>query len=247
MTVELANATREPVKLFAGTKLVTLQPFIELNLLQDNPGKTGKSVNIFSEDLDIDHLDEEQKQKLLNVLEETGAMENGKHLGKTSLLEHAINTSENPPVRQQPYRVPQVKRKIIEEVQKMLVSNVIPPSSSPWASSVVLVQKPSGEVRFCADYRHVNSITKKDPYPLPRIDETLDALSDARYFTTLDLQSGYWQVPVREEDKKKTAFVTHHGHWEFNVLPFGLTRAPPTCQCLMDLVLNRLHWAHCLV
>ena len=93
----------------------------------------------------------------------------------------------------------------------------------------------------------MNSITKKDPYPLPRTDETLDALSDARYFTTLDLQSGYWQVPVREEDKEKTAFVTSHGHWEFNVLPFGLTGAPPTFQHLMDMVLNGLHWTHCLV
>ena len=111
--MELANATR---KLFAGTKFATLQPFIKLNLFQDKPGKTGKSVNIFSEDLDIDHLDEEQKQKLLNVLEETGAVENGKHLEKTSLVEHAINTGGNPSVRQQPYRFPQVKQKIIEEV-----------------------------------------------------------------------------------------------------------------------------------
>ena len=84
------------------------------------------------------------------------------------------------------------------------MSNVIQPSSiaSPWASDVVLVQKPSDELHFCVDYRRVNSITKKDPYPLPRIDETLDALNDARYFTTLDLQSGYWHVPVREEDKE---------------------------------------------
>ena len=77
--------------------------------------------------------------------------------------------------------------------------------------------------------------------------ETLDALSDARYFTTLDLQNGYWPVPVEEEDKEKTAFVTHHGHWEFNVLLFGLTGAPPTFQCLMDLVLNGPHWTNCLV
>ena len=134
VTMELANATGKPVKLFAGAKLATLQLFIELNLLQDKRGKTGQSVNIFSEGLDIDHLDEEQKQKLLNVLEETGVVENGKHLGKTSLVEHAISTGRNPPVRQQPYHVPQVKRKIIEEeVQKILVSNVIRPSSSPWA------------------------------------------------------------------------------------------------------------------
>ena len=124
-------------------------------------------------------------------------MENGKHLGKTSLVEYAINTGGNPPVCQQPYHVPQVKRIINEEeVQKMLVSNVIQPSSSPWASGVVLVQENSGEVRFCVDYRCVNSITKKDPYPLPKIDETLDALSDARYFTTLNLQRRYWLWPV---------------------------------------------------
>ena len=93
----------------------------------------------------------------------------------------------------------------------------------------------------------VNSVTKKDSYPLPRIDDTLNALGRAKYFTTLDLQSGYWQVALEEKSKEVTAFTSSKGHWEFNVLPFGLTNAPATFQRVMDLVLTGLHWSKCLV
>ena len=129
----------------------------------------------------------------------------------------------------------------------MLVKEIIRPSTSPWSSPIVLVSKPDGSTRFCIDYRKVNLVTKKDAYPLPRIDDTLNALGGAKYFTTLDLQSGYWQVALEEKSKEVTAFTTSKGHWEFNVLPFGLTNAPATFQRLMDLVLTGLHWSECLV
>ena len=87
------------------------------------------------------------------------------------------------------------------------------------------------------DYRQLNAVTKKDAYPLPRIDETLDALGNATVFTTLDLQSGFWQIPMQPEDREKTAFATHNGHYSFNVMPFGLANAPATFQRLMDLVI----------
>ena len=99
-------------------------------------------------------------------------------------------------------------------------------------------------MRPCVDYRELNKVTKKVAYPLPRIDDTLDSLAPARWFTTLDLTSGYWQIPIRAEDREKTAFVTnsqvHPRHLEFNVLPFGLTNAPATFQCYMDHVLRGL-------
>ena len=129
----------------------------------------------------------------------------------------------------------------------MLDRKIIQPSSSPWASPIVLVPKKDGSVRFCIDYRKGNAVTRRDAYPLPRIDDTLDTLAGAKWFSTLDLVSGYWQVELEEQDKEKTAFCTQDGLFEFNVLPFGLCNGPATFQRLMDLVLTGLQWSSCLV
>ena len=100
--------------------------------------------------------------------------------------------------------------------------------------------KKDGSWHFCIDYRKLNAVTCRDAYPLPRIDSTLDSLADATYFTTLDLASGYWQVAVEENGKEKTVFSTAEGHFEFNVMLFGLTNAPATFQRLMECVLAGL-------
>ena len=129
----------------------------------------------------------------------------------------------------------------------MLEKDVIQPSSSPWASPIVLVQKKDGSTRFCIDYRKVNTVTRKDAYPMPRVDDTLDTLAGAKWFSTLDLISGYWQVEVNPKDREKTAFCTPEGLFEFKVIPFGLCNAPATFQRLMDMVLARVQWTSCLV
>ncbi|GBN42631.1 Transposon Ty3-I Gag-Pol polyprotein [Araneus ventricosus] len=108
----------------------------------------------------------------------------------------------------------------------MVDNRIIEESSGPWASPIVLVKKKDGSTRFCVDYRKLNEITKKDSYPLPRIDDTLDALKGSQWFTTLDLKSGYWQVEILPEDREKTAFTTGQGLWQFKVMPFGLCNAP---------------------
>lgn len=165
----------------------------------------------------------------------------------TNIVEHAIDTGDARPVYVPPYRLgPHITDNIQSMVDEMLVNGIIVESSSPWSSPVLLVKKKDGSYRFCIDLRKLNSITKRDVYPLPRIDDVLDALGKAKYFSSLDLQSGYWQVRLNARDREKTAFSTVRGHYEFLVMPFGLTNAPATFQRLMDRILRDCQ-SFCLV
>ena len=125
----------------------------------------------------------------------------------------------------------------------MLKNKVISPSSSDWASCPVLVRKKDGKVRWCVDYRKLNSVTVKDCFPLPKIEECLDNLAGNTLFSTLDMNSGYWQLNLDEQDKHKTAFITKYGLYEHTRLPFGLCNSPATFSRAIQLVLRGLAWS----
>ena len=129
----------------------------------------------------------------------------------------------------------------------MLDNKLIQLSSSSWTSPVVLVRKKNGKLRFCVDYRKLNTITKKDAYPLSRIDEMLNALAGSTWFFTLDLASGYWQVDIDFRDREKTAFIIRYGIYEFNVMPFGLCNASVIFQRLIDRVYDQITWKFVVV
>ncbi|UYV78461.1 hypothetical protein LAZ67_16001479 [Cordylochernes scorpioides] len=188
------------------------------------------------------------KTKLLELLENFSEVFGP--IDKTSsriITKHRINTGDAKPSKKMPYRVSPSERKVIqEEVDRMMEMGVVQPSESPWASPVVLVRKKDGSVRFCVDYRGLNKMTKKDVYPLPRVDDALDCLKGANIYSTIDLKAGYWQISIDEADREKTAFITPDGLFEFKVMPFGLCNAPATFERMMDNLLKGLRWTICL-
>jgi len=168
-------------------------------------------------------------------------------LGFCSLLEHDIDTGDSPPIKQSPRRPPlsagDAETEIINE---MLAAGVIEPSTSEWASPVCLVKKPDGSYRFCIDYRRVNAVSRKDGFPIPDIQDALDSLRGARWFATLDLLSGYWQLGMTERARERSAFCTRRGLFQFCRMPFGLSGAPATFCRLMSIVLGDYVGVLCL-
>ena len=192
----------------------------------------------------------EDKVSLVSLLSKFPEViaQHDKDIGTTDIFTHDITLTQSAPVRQAARRLSPTKSAIVKTlIDDMLTHDIIEPSTSPYASPIVLVDKPDGSHRFCVDYRKLNGITQKDAYPLPRIDDTLDALHGCTHFSTLDLQSGYWQVPMSPRSKPYTAFITSQGLFQFKRMPFGLSNAPATFQRLMNTALHGLLHIHCLI
>lgn len=197
-----------------------------------------------------DGLDQQQCGQLRHLLEDYADIFAAKDedCRRTGLVQHSIDTGTAQPIRLRPHRLALGKRQVAEDkVREMAAAGVIEPSDSPWAAPAVLVRKKNDSWRFCVDYRRLNAVTKKDSYPLPRIDDALDHITGSSWFSSLDLRSGYWQVELAPDARPKTAFTIGQGLWQFRVMPFGLCNAPATFERLMERVLAEIPRSRCVV
>lgn len=186
----------------------------------------------------IDSLNDEERETLNKVVTEAFQLM-GDKLGCTDLVELKIST-DSPPIKQRYYPLsPALRKDVNTELDKMLAEDIVEPSNSPWSSPIILIKKPDGGWRFCVDYRALNKVSLPDAYPLPFVSHTLDKLRDARYLSTLDIKSAYWQIPVAKESRPLTAFtVPNRGLFRFKRMPFGLHSAPAVWQRLIDRVIG---------
>ena len=188
---------------------------------------------------------EEDVNRLKRILAESSIIFEDRPNGSTAvgLLEHEIELIDPTvkPLKQYAYRVnPTVGEKQKEFIEEMLAAGVIHPSKSPWASPVVCVPKADGTQRFCTDFRRLNTVIKSDVFPLPRIDDLLDRMGGCRFFSTLDLKSAFWQIPIASRSQELTAFVCQGQLYEYAKTPFGLKTSPAVFQRNMELVVEGL-------
>jgi predicted aspartyl protease len=190
--------------------------------------------------INLEHLAEPEKEaitELIGANQEAFADSIDDLAKPCDVLEFEIETTSEVPLYQHPYRVSEKERHIMNsETEKMLKAGIIRESSSPWSAPALLVKKADGTPRFCVDYRRLNNITKRDVFPIPRIDSILDRLSNSTIFSCVDLKSGYWQVAMAQNSIAKTAFSTGDGHFEFIRLPFGLCNAPSIFSKIMKAI-----------
>ena len=253
------NPHKEAVRLWKGLEIAQMEPLdkdppisSDTHLLTISAGtEVSPSEHKVLWDIvsTITHLSNSEKELLFVLLMEyADVFSFHSDLGRTNLTKHHIDTGDSQPIHQLPRCVsPACRQEVRQLLTEMLKNDIIQPSNSPWSSPIILVCKRDGSTRFCIDYRKVNSVTRKDAYPLPRVDDILDTLGGSKWFSTLDLKSGYWQVEVDSSSREKTAFTTSEGLYEFKVMPFGLCNAPATFQRLMNRVLCDVNWVECLV
>ncbi|KAK3106890.1 hypothetical protein FSP39_002127 [Pinctada imbricata] len=160
---------------------------------------------------------------------------------KTNASHHDVIVGDASPIKQHPYRLNPIKLQYMrKEIQYMLENDIIEPSNSDWSSPCILVPKPDGTYRLCTDFRKVNSVTKTDSYPIPRIDDCIDKIGSAKFVSKFDLLKGYWQVPLTERAREISAFATPDGLYQYKVMPFGMKNAPATFQRMIHSLLNHL-------
>ena len=198
----------------------------------------------------LSSMGEIQKKELMPLLQEFSDIFSisKRDIGLTGMVAHEIDTGQEKPICTPYRRIPlALEDKVDEMINELEGKGIIRPSLSPWNAPLVVVPKKNGDIRLTVDYRKLNSITERPIFPMPDSRALLDTLSGSAYFTTLDLSSGYYNIPMKEEDVQKTAFSTRRNHWEFVRMPMGLSTAPGTFQRLMHMVFHRENWKQCLI
>ena len=246
--IRVANFGPDPIKVNKGSTVAMIEPVKEICKFEPEFQSLDKTVGIVSKiegclpDLpeylkplikqSSDTLSETELANLTQLLykyQDIFKSPEGQ-LGRTNLVQHRIDTGNAIPRR---LPVSQIEA-VDKELDKMEAEGIIEPSDSPWSSPLVIVTKKNGDLRVCVDYRAVNLVMRKSAVPLPKIQECLDSLSGSKYFCTMDLAQGFYQVAMHPDDKCKTAFTSRRGLRQFTVMPFGLTNAPGTFMHLMQ-------------
>ncbi|RWS00536.1 Retrovirus-related Pol polyprotein from transposon 17.6-like protein, partial [Dinothrombium tinctorium] len=252
--ISLSNIETKEKLLLAGTVVATYKE-AEENDLKNERNNVTTEVTVktpFKEGFVYvgSSLNTNEQKALLNLLTQFSDRFSfsNKTLGICTITKCKIDTGEAQPVHQTPYRYSLSQREEIErQIQDLIEIGVVRPTKSPWSCPVVLVKKKDGSMRMCVDLRKVNSLVKADVYPLPNINDALTALQGSTYYALLDLNSGYWQIPIEENDCEKTAFITQDGLYEFTYLPFELKTVPSLFQRTMDTALHGLKWNSAIV
>ncbi|CAG2218766.1 Transposon Ty3-G Gag-Pol polyprotein,Transposon Ty3-I Gag-Pol polyprotein [Mytilus edulis] len=241
--IHVVNSTNKTFKFKRGTAVGRINTVLEENLVSLNEIKN-KEIQL-ENDCEIDAPLEYKSiiEKLISKNKDIFAAKDSE-LGHTDTVKMEIETGNHPPIRLKPYRTPLHKRQIVDKaIDEMLDAGVIRRSKSSWSAPIVVVKKKDDTHRFCTDFRQINKITKSLSYPLPLIDDILAQLGNAKYISSCDLKSGFWQVLMDEKDREKTAFACHRGLFEYNVMPFGLQNSPAVFSQLMEIVLENLPFA----
>ena len=261
--VRFFNVTNSDVTLYKDTLVGCLEKlndsegfvehvryFKEHDILQAYEKDT-KHVDLIINDLECNLLvPEGTKNEAIAIVKEFQDIfsRTKEDIGFCKKVKHEIDTGSTRPINTRFQRIPMhVEDKVNEKVDEMLSNGVITESTSPWNSPIVVVTKKDGDIRLCIDYRKLNAATRRPIYPMPDTQELFNSLSGALYFSSLDLSSGYYQVPMNERDAEKTAFTTKKGHFHFLKMPFGLTGAPATFQSLMHSVFRSENWLKCVI
>jgi len=249
-SVEVANLGDELVCLRKGTVIATVSPVdnVDCMLVPDDAASPAEAAEAVLDQLDLSGVPDRLLPDVPALIRWHACMLDGT-LGSIDATVHRVNIQAGTKaIRKQPYRAGHHARDMIRDaVNRMLESKVVRPSTSEWDSSVVVVPKKDGLPRFCVDYRRLNAVTETDSYPIPRKEDFIDSLGDARVFSTLDCNASYWQIPMAPDDIDKTAFTCHIGTYEFLKMAFGPTNSPATFQRALDNILSRMTWQTCLV
>lgn len=254
----LLNTTEQDIHVSLIDTKFNMEPLdsydvLNLDYSQDPVEKRLSSLESF---LSLDHCNSEEKTHAISLCREYNDLFflPGDYLTHSDSITHTINVGDKqPPINVRPYRLPHVhKDEINKQLQTMIESNIIRPSKSPWNSPLLIVPKKcdkdgNKKWRVVIDFRRLNDVTIGDAFPLPNITDILDQLGKSKYFTTLDLASGFHQVKMNPNDGAKTAFSSNFQHFEFTRMPFGLKGAPSTFQRLMNTVLTGLQGVKCFV